>query len=309
MITVIIPIYNKEKYLVRLESCLQRQTYKDFEVIFVDDCSTDGSSELLDKLAEDNDSYVVVHKANGGVSSARNEGIRRARGEWLTFIDADDTVTDDYLETLLNYASDQVDLVIGGQARVDENDRLVDPLFPEDQGFIHVSEAITWLFKPKYFWGGSVWGKLYRREIVVTNRLFFDESKRYGEDILFSLQYLTRICKGVFNMTKPIYHYNVDNQQSITHNISVENCIIELDSYTRICKIVMSAHTGSIECVMRACMDTYKKYRCLLRQIEEKHEHVEELGNIRDMVKTTLGIHRVYCWLLWHLKFKKKYLS
>ena len=168
----------------RVDACLQRQTYRDFEVIYVDDGSTDGSLQMLNRMTVGKDNYIVVHKENGGVSSARNEGIRRARGEWLTFIDPDDTVTDDYLETLLNYASDQVDLVIGGQARVDENDRLVDPLFPEDQGFIHVSEAITWLFKPKYFWGGSVWGKLYRREIVVTNRLFFDESKRYGEDIL-----------------------------------------------------------------------------------------------------------------------------
>ena len=86
MISVILPVYNKEKYLERVDACLQRQTYRDFEVIYVDDGSTDGSLQMLNRMTVGKDNYIVVHKENGGVSSARNEGIRRARGEWLTFI-------------------------------------------------------------------------------------------------------------------------------------------------------------------------------------------------------------------------------
>ena len=308
MISIIIPVYNKEKYLSRVDACLQRQTYRDFEVIYVDDGSTDHSAEMLDQLAKGKENYIVVHQENGGVSSARNEGIRQAHGEWLTFIDADDTVTDDYLETLLFHTSDDVDLVIGGQARVDENDKLVDPLFPKDEGNLPVTQAITWLFKPKYFWGGSVWGKLYRTKIIADRKIFFDNGKRYGEDTLFSLLYLTNVKQGIYFTTKPIYHYNVNNQESLVHHISVEQRITELDSYIRICKIILSAHTGSVACVMRSCMDTYIKYRCLLMLIEKTQEHVKDVEHIHHIVIKTLGFHRIYCWLLWQLKFKQKFI-
>lgn len=304
MISVIIPVYNNVEYLERLDACLRQQTYKDFEVIYVDDGSTDGSAEMLDQLTAKKDNYVVIHKGNGGLSSARNAGICRARGEWLTLIDADDTVEDGYLETLLSHTADDIDLVIGGVAEVDENDRLVEPLFSDYEGLVSISTAMTWCYKPKYFFGGCAWGKLYRTEVIIVGQLFFDDNKRYAEDILFSIQYLAHVNKKIYFTTKPVYHYNKGNQASIMHNITVENLITEVDSYERMCKMVLTTPNVSVECRMRACIDTYKKYRCLLSQIHKTRQHIEVVAPMRKTVNKTLGFHRIYCWLLWHVKFK-----
>ena len=307
MISVIIPVYNQEKYLVRVDACLQRQTYRDFEVIYVNDGSTDGSADILEQLAKDKENYIIVHKENGGLSSARNAGIRRAQGKWVTFIDSDDTVTDDYLETLFSHISDDVDLVMGGVAMVDENEELKEPLFPQDEGSLSVTEAMIWYYKPKYFFGGCAWGKLYRTGLLVDRSLLFDDQKRFAEDILFGIQYLANMDRGIYFTTKPIYRYNVGNPHSIMHQISVDNLITELDSYIRMCKIVLSAHTGSMECVMRACMDTYIKYRCLLRRLDKekvKSRYAEYIKNVKRTVQRTLGGYWIYCWFLWQTRFK-----
>ena len=100
MISVIVPIYNVEKYLERCVKSIEIQTYKDFEIILVDDGSTDGSSKICDDLCCEYSNIVVIHKENGGLSDARNKGIENASGEYLVFIDSDDYIKSDMLEVL-----------------------------------------------------------------------------------------------------------------------------------------------------------------------------------------------------------------
>ena len=99
-ISVIIPIYNVKKYLRRCVDGVKKQTYKNIEIILVDDGSTDGSGELCDELKKEDERIVVLHKKNGGLSSARNAGVKIANGKYVCFIDSDDTVDEDYVETL-----------------------------------------------------------------------------------------------------------------------------------------------------------------------------------------------------------------
>lgn len=106
LISVIVPCYKVERYLPRCIDSLLRQTYKNLEVILVDDGSPDRSGEICDTYAKNDSRIVVVHKANGGLSDARNVGIDQAKGEWITFIDSDDFVSDDYVEVLFHLAAD-----------------------------------------------------------------------------------------------------------------------------------------------------------------------------------------------------------
>lgn len=106
LISVIVPCYKVERYLPKCIDSILRQTYKNLEVILVDDGSPDRSGEICDTYATKDSRIVVIHKANGGLSDARNVGIDQAKGEWITFIDSDDFVSDSYVEVLFHLATD-----------------------------------------------------------------------------------------------------------------------------------------------------------------------------------------------------------
>lgn len=114
VISVIIPVYNVKHYLSRCIDSVLNQTFQDFEVILIDDGSTDGSAEICDEYAGKNEYIKVIHKENGGVSSARNRGMKEAVNEWIAFIDADDWIDRYYLEILYRLTQVKADLVISG---------------------------------------------------------------------------------------------------------------------------------------------------------------------------------------------------
>ena len=115
LITVAVAVYNTEKYLRRCVDSILNQTYQDFEVILVDDGSTDGSPQICDEYAQQQEKVSVIHKENGGLSSARNEGIKNANGKFLTFIDSDDYISCDYLKILhTNIVATQADVAVCG---------------------------------------------------------------------------------------------------------------------------------------------------------------------------------------------------
>ena len=120
MISVIVPVYNTEKYLDRCIQSILAQTYTDFELLLIDDGSTDLSGEICDKYAEQDSRVKVFHKENGGVSSARNLGLDKANGDWVTFVDADDWVTTLYLNNLSDNTN-SADFVV---SIVGENDNI-----------------------------------------------------------------------------------------------------------------------------------------------------------------------------------------
>ena len=310
MISVILPVYNKEKYLERVDACLQRQTYRDFEVIYVDDGSTDGSLQMLNRMTVGKDNYIVVHKENGGVSSARNEGIRRARGEWLTFIDPDDTVEDDYLESMVEMAQDGIDLVAGDYIEVDDNEVPISESSPVIEKSVTKERFLVWLYKPKYtYWSGITVSKLYRTQLIKEKELFFDESQGMIEDGIFVTQYVTAMSGKTISITKPIYRYNSGNTNSITHNAKFYLYIQEVIGYAKISMMIEKARLGCIELLMRSKLDTYKQYRRLLRRLAkeaDKESYREDMRNVRQFVLHTIGIHWIYCWLFWHVKLKNR---
>ena len=131
LVSVIIPVYNVGEYLQTCIDSVKRQTYKDLQIILVDDGSTDGSGLICDKAAKEDDRIRVIHRTNGGLSAARNSGIEEANGEYICFIDSDDWVDESFVERLYQLAEkDNADVAACGYYRTDSEEEAADRAIP-----------------------------------------------------------------------------------------------------------------------------------------------------------------------------------
>ena len=120
-ISIVIPAYNVEGYIKKtIDSCLN-QTFDDYEIIVVDDGSKDNTGAIIDKYATENRNFRAIHQENGGVMSARLKGVEHSQGEWITFLDGDDRLPKDSLKTLYSYVGNDIDIVWGVRAYVNDN--------------------------------------------------------------------------------------------------------------------------------------------------------------------------------------------
>lgn len=195
--SVIIPIYNREKSIKKCIDSILRQSEKDFELILVDDGSTDNSLKICKDFEKTDNRIIVIHKENGGVSSARNAGIDVARGKYVVFVDSDDYVDNNYLEIL---SSKDADLVISGVI-FENTQNKIDLL----NDFTLLDEMLIIDFFSQYY-ALPCWGKKYDRNIIKKNNLRFDTSICYGEDALFCAQYINK-CKTMSYIRAFTYHY------------------------------------------------------------------------------------------------------
>lgn len=169
MISVIVPIYNVAPYLAKCLDSVRQQTYSDLQVILVDDGSTDDSPAIAQQYAEMDKRFILISQPNSGLSAARNAGLSLAQGEYVTFVDSDDYIDQDYLTTLLRQAEDY-DIVQSGFRRVDDKGRILRCVYP------HPAYRLT-----------SACFRLYKRTLLVEHELSF-EVGQYYEDVLFSIR-------------------------------------------------------------------------------------------------------------------------
>ena len=218
MISIIVPVYNSGQALEHCIHSIQRQTYTDFELILVDDGSSDGSAELCDKLAAENANIQVIHKPNGGVSSARNAGIDAAKGEYITFCDSDDYLEPDYLENLVQTARSNPDCghiwccfqtVTGYQK---EN---AVPNYVSAEPILYYG-LIDYMTLHEMWLDAGPCNKLYQSRIIKEAGLRFLEDLSLGEDWLFNLAYIDASANDrIAVVTKPLYNYVRGNNDSL----------------------------------------------------------------------------------------------
>ena len=213
-VSIIIPVYNKIRYLSGLLEQVMVQTFRDFECLLIDDGSTDGSGAVCDEFAEKDPRFRVFHIPNGGVSHARNVGLDAARGEYITFIDSDDGVRPGYLENLVCAISESgADLVISGYEKVDANGLVLNTVIPETTGLFPFSGLLPDFGRVQLQTGlyGCCVAKLFPRALVQNIR--FDESLRLAEDFDFYLN-LYEIIETVFLDDHTDYLYLQDAENS-----------------------------------------------------------------------------------------------
>lgn len=217
MISVIVPVYNVEKWLSRCIASILAQTYTNFELLLIDDGSSDHSGVICDEYAGRDPRVRVLHKSNGGVSSARNLGLGNARGEWIAFCDADDYVSPYYLENLYKAASaPDIDLVFN-YAIVDCNGKAEKETYPEK--VIHLNELSELFLYNDLIWHTSTWSKLFKRSIIYSQNLRYIEDVHIGEDALFLFNYILN-CRRIKVICTCDYHYIIRNTDSLTHRVN-----------------------------------------------------------------------------------------
>ena len=213
MISVIVPVYNVEKYLKRCIESILSQTYTQLDVILVDDGSPDACPNICDEYAVLDNRVRVIHKSNGGLSDARNVGLDIARGEWVTFVDSDDWIEPDMYEYLIaNAKRNDAEISVGGvnDEFFDGNDTVITKTTYHGE-LIEESVSGIEAMKKYFFSSWSAWDKIYRREVFDGIRFPIGE---INEDEAIVLQLLDR-CKKVAYTNKVFYHY-IHRPESIT---------------------------------------------------------------------------------------------
>ena len=216
MLSIIVPVYNSSRFLDKCINSLVSQTYRNLEIILVDDGSVDNSGEICNRWSLCDARIKVIHQSNLGVAVARNRGISAARGKYLMFLDSDDSLSIDACARVVEYAeSHAADCVVfgflqeSGSVWAPESERVYRNMeeFKKDFVFWLNSELLS-----------SSVNKLYKRELVVT---LFPEGVSFGEDLIFSLHYINH-CDRICFVPWPIYLHNNLNEFSLTHIIRNE---------------------------------------------------------------------------------------
>ena len=193
LISIIVPIYNGEKYLDRCIESVMNQTYKDFELILVNDGSKDKSGEICQNYANTDSRIKYIQKANGGEGSARNAGLEIINSRYVTFLDCDDELPSTAIEFLMKEAG-KYDLIIGGLKK--DNNRDIKEYVPKRKSISGKKEISENLISETYFLNIAV-GKLYRTDIIKKNNCYFMDFK-YGTDTYFDYFYLKLINTALF---------------------------------------------------------------------------------------------------------------
>ena len=204
-VSIIIPVYNSECYLRRCVNSLLCQDYEDFEIILIDDGSTDGSGKICDDLSLCDNRVYVIHQNNRGVGASRNAGIRMAKADWLLFVDSDDYCEKGYIKSFFSHELNPKVLFIQGLKNVSENGANLGNI--EFNDMICEGEQMLKSIKDYFLLNfGAPYCKLYSKRMIIENGISFPETYSYGEDSLFFFNYL-RTIRGIRFLHQEKYCY------------------------------------------------------------------------------------------------------
>lgn len=228
-LSIVVPIYKVERYLFKCLDSIVNQTFTDMEIILIDDGSPDNCGKICDEYAQKDSRIIVIHKNNEGLCAARNEGIRKATGKWIAFVDSDDWCETDYYENLFCELNNrEVDVFMAGGHYLEYEEQQVpkynfrNPFYYDERKDLDFLMAKV--LAPQCGTNGDVyaasagspWDKLYRSEFIKANNLWFDEDSKAWEDLLFNF-YVFDKAKTVAGGVCFGYHYRMI-MTSITKN-------------------------------------------------------------------------------------------
>ncbi|MDO4189986.1 MAG: glycosyltransferase family A protein [Candidatus Saccharibacteria bacterium] len=215
LISIIIPLYNSERYISAcIESCIN-QTYKNIEIIVVDDGSTDNGLTVVKQLAKTQKNLIIIHKDNGGVSSARNAGVEIAHGEYICFVDADDCLDKKFVETMLGYMLNNKSDFCFSKNTISK--KMQKGRFSSSPKIISSAEAEALLLSQKVKVG--CWNKMYKKAILPTPA--FCEDLFYGEGLYFINQ-IAHKARNIIACEDELYNYRKVNPESATTKFNIK---------------------------------------------------------------------------------------
>lgn len=292
-ISIIVPVYNVEIFLHRCVDSILAQTFKDFEVLLIDDGSKDRSGEICDEYARKDERVRVWHKENGGVSSARNMGLENVKGEWVTFVDSDDYVQDDWLATFVANMNGY-DAVVTGFNFVTHDK--IQP-FMMDCHSNSPARVADYLNKERNY--GFLWCKCFKRFLIESNKLRFNEKLSFLEDEDFVCRYwaesnrINVVSHVTYNYCFPDYDDKYGQIDCFDVYLSLLSTAVRFINYE---------HSASLERYAICC------HRCMLHSYQERkyHEALIRLKSIarlkhKENLIPRISKIQISNYLFWHL--------
>ncbi len=246
LISIILPVYNTAPYLRRCINSIINQTYKNLEVICIDDGSTDGSELILDEYAVCDTRIKVIHKQNGGESSARNIGLKMMTGQYIGFVDCDDWVEANMYERLLSVAIQKdVDMVASPWFKdTDEESVSIGNQLPVSSEVFGKEELLQYIYKRDYYRGFTyMWNKLYKRNLFYEEKgklILFDEDLMLGGDVLYLGRMALNTQRAVY-LDEAFYHYYQRNTSGC-HTVDLNKRKDWLEAYKRLIEYITERH-------------------------------------------------------------------
>lgn len=232
-ISIIIPVYNSRLYIGECLASILKQRYKNYEVILVNDGSTDDSEDIIREFIAHHqlNNFLLINKPNGGVSSARNTGIKAATGTWIAFIDSDDWIEPDYLSNMIQALErTPADLCLCGFQTYDIESSEYDTWSHYSREYGTIPDHMYALTSFDY-----VWGRLYKKELIDTHGITFDEQIKYCEDNAFNFDYI-RLCRNYICVKEVGYTYRRGHEGALSKkNVSPQMRVHFVEHMRRFC--------------------------------------------------------------------------
>lgn len=243
LVSIIVPVYNSERYAEKCINSILEQTYKNIELIIIDDGSIDNSGYLCDVFAKEDRRVKVKHVKNSGVSAARNKGIKIATGKFIQFVDSDDYIEPNMIEALTNEINKNVDIVFCGYKRISKDKNGI--INVENINLYNQDDITRKIFLNEFgvffknYYINYLWNKLYVTDIIKKFNIKFDNSVNWGEDLMFNLEYLG-YCNNITIIDKHLYNYINYNSNSITSTFNKELYTNQQNMYKAVRKFLFS---------------------------------------------------------------------
>lgn len=286
LVSVIIPVYNVEKYLKECVNSILKQTYRNIELILIDDGSTDSSPKICDNYRRIDNRVIVIHQNNSGVSSARNKALDIANGEYITFIDADDIVKNTYIEDLLELCEENnCDISICGFA--DKSNKKISENKNQIEKKMSQRETLARMLDEKNFYA-TVWGKMFKKEIIKEHR--FDVNLNIGEDLAFISSVLLKENLRVYVNTELIDYYYRIREDSITREKYNENWKNEI----KVCENIIEETSKIYPQILEYAIKRYVRinYSCIIKILKNTYDE-KEYHRLKKNI-TDVGVRQKY---------------
>ncbi len=312
LISVIVPVYNVEKYIDQCMDTLRNQTYKDLEIILVDDESPDNCPQICDNYAKIDNRVKVIHKKNGGLGFARNSGLDAATGEFVAFVDSDDYLSLNRFEKMVSLINKfDADVCLEGTCK--EHNGKTEIISNIFKGKCFEGEEITNILLPSLigadqydsnYLGVSVWRGLYRRSLVEKHEIRFESERLWAsEDMLFNLNIYKYVRRAIMS-GETGYHYRL-SEGSLTHTADIK----KFDKYDQLYKRVTenSKEFSSWKEIIKRMQLTYVfDYKSLMKEFVNQISKKESIMLFKDITRRNTFSNVVNDYSTKHLPIKKR---
>lgn len=289
-ISIIVPIYNGEKYIINTLDSILNQSLKEIEVLAINDGSTDNTKNILDSYSKKSDRIRVIHQENNGVSATRNKGILLAQGEYIGFVDADDLIDADMYKKLYEKAScNDADIAICGFTEEDLKGNILRKYEYQHCNIILRNSEIRSEFKKSLdtkrepLGGAAIWNKIFKRSLLVDNNIFIDENITVGEDFCLNIACFDK-ARTVVGVSNKFYHYMNINPNSIMSKIDDKKFYNFINGRKAILKKLSDFDFYSEEYLR------FESGRNFANLIQIADYNIRQLNDIKKSYKITMNI-------------------